>query len=126
MPKIIAFDEEARRSLEAGMATNLPDVLDPALLRPGRIDRIYEVGYPSTDGRERTFQGYLDKITHNLTEDQVHKLAIISPRGTGASIKDIVNESLVVAIREDRDVVTFQDVIRARHLKTHGLGLDLP
>ncbi|HEX2384586.1 MAG TPA: AAA family ATPase [Acidimicrobiales bacterium] len=102
------------------MATNLPDVLDPAMLRPGRIDRIYEVGYPSTDGRQRTFQGYLDKITHNLTEEQVRKLAIISPRGTGASIKDIVNEALVVALREDRDVVTFQDVIRARHLKTHG------
>jgi ATP-dependent Zn protease len=102
------------------MATNLPDVLDPAMLRPGRIDRIYEVGYPSTEGRQRTFEGYLDKITHNLTEEQVRKLAIISPRGTGASIKDIVNESLVVTLREGREVVTFQDVIRARHLKTHG------
>ena len=50
----------------------------------------------------------------------MRKLAIISPRGTGASIKDIVNESLVVAFREGREVVTFQDVIRARHLKTHG------
>jgi ATP-dependent Zn protease len=102
------------------MATNLPDVLDPAMLRPGRIDRIYEVGYPSTEGRERTFHGYLDKITHNLTQEQVRKLALISPRATGASIKDIVNEGLVVALREGRDVVTFQDVIRARHLKTHG------
>ncbi len=102
------------------MATNLPDVLDPAMLRPGRIDRIYEVGYPSTEGRQRTFEGYLDKIKHNLTEEQVRKLAIISPRGTGASIKDIVNESLVVTLREGREVVTFQDVIRARHLKTHG------
>ncbi len=102
------------------MATNLPDVLDPAMLRPGRIDRIYEVGYPSTAGRQRTFEGYLDKITHNLSEEQVRKLAIISPRGTGASIKDIVNESLVVTLRDGREVVTFQDVIRARHLKTHG------
>ncbi len=102
------------------MATNLPDVLDPALLRPGRIDRVYEVGYPSTPGRERTYRGYLDKINHVLTDDQIHKLALISRRGTGASIKDIVNEALVVAIRDGRDTVTYRDMITAKHLKEHG------
>src|SRR5437588_3726506 len=106
------------------MATNQPDVLDSALLRPGRIDRIYEVGYPSTHGRERTYQGYLDKIPHELTADNVHKLAVISTRGTGASIKDIVNEALVIALRDGRDVVTFQDMIKAKHLKEHGPASD--
>ena len=43
------------------MATNMPESLDQALLRPGRIDRIYKVGYPSKDGRKRTFEGYLDQ-----------------------------------------------------------------
>ena len=38
------------------MATNMPGALDPALLRPGRIDRMYKVGYPSKDGRVRTFE----------------------------------------------------------------------
>ena len=61
------------------MATNLPDALDPALLRPGRIDRIYRVGYPSKAGRVRTYEGYLDKTRHELTAEQIDKLATITP-----------------------------------------------
>ena len=49
------------------MATNMPEALDEALLRPGRIDRIYKVGYPSKAGRIRTYEGYLDKVKHELT-----------------------------------------------------------
>ncbi len=48
-------------------ATNLPTALDAALLRPGRIDRMYKVGYPMKDGRARTFHGYFDKIRHTVT-----------------------------------------------------------
>src|SRR5207245_10765259 len=43
------------------MATNMPSALDEALLRPGRIDRIYKVGYPSKAGRIRTYEGYFSK-----------------------------------------------------------------
>ena len=50
------------------MATNMPEALDEALLRPGRIDRIYKVGYPSKAGRVRTYEGYLDKVPHELTD----------------------------------------------------------
>ena len=50
------------------MATNMPEALDEALLRPGRIDRIYRVGYPSKAGRIRTYQGYLDKVAHEVTD----------------------------------------------------------
>ena len=106
------------------MATNLPDVLDPALLRPGRIDRMYKVGYPSSDGRQRTYEGYLAKVSHDLTDEQVRRLAVISPQATGASIKDIVNEALVIAIRDGRDTITCQDIIKAKHLKTHGPAED--
>ncbi|MFC7583554.1 AAA family ATPase [Nonomuraea antimicrobica] len=49
------------------MATDRPDALDEALLRPGRIDRIYQVGYPSRAGRVRTYQGYFGKVWHELT-----------------------------------------------------------
>ena len=103
------------------MASNMPQSLDEALLRPGRIDRIYKVGYPSKEGRRRTFEGYLSKIEHELTDEQVEKLAVISPYATGASIKDMVNEALVIALRDGRDRVGWADIIRAKQLKEHGL-----
>jgi ATP-dependent Zn protease len=102
------------------MASNLPEALDPALLRPGRIDRIYRVGYPSKAGRVRTYQGYFDKTTHNLSQTQIEKLAVITPYATGAEMKDLVNEALIYAIRENRDLITWQDVIKAKHLKALG------
>jgi cell division protease FtsH len=102
------------------MATNLPEALDEALLRPGRIDRIYKVGYPSKAGRVRTYQGYLDKVKHDLTEEQIDKLATITPYATGATIKDMVNEALITAIRSDRDTITWRDIVRAKQLKELG------
>jgi ATP-dependent Zn protease len=102
------------------MATNMPSALDEALLRPGRIDRIYKVGYPSKAGRIRTYEGYFAKVQHELTEEQVDKLATITPYATGATIKDLVNESLITAIRNGRDVITWPDVIKAKQLKELG------
>ncbi len=102
------------------MATNMPQSLDEALLRPGRIDRIYKVGYPSKAGRVRTYEGYFKKVQHELSPEQMDKLATITPYATGASIKDLVNEALITAIRDDRDVITWADVIRAKHLKSLG------
>jgi ATP-dependent Zn protease len=102
------------------MATNLPEALDEALLRPGRIDRIYKVGYPSKAGRVRTYEGYFAKVRHELTTEQMDKLAVITPYATGATIKDLVNESLITAIRNGREVITWQDVIRAKQLKELG------
>jgi cell division protease FtsH len=102
------------------MATNMPQALDEALLRPGRIDRIYRVGFPSKEGRKRTYQGYLDKVKHQVTPEQVDKLATITPYATGATIKDLVNEALVVAIRDGRDVITWKDIIKAKLLKSLG------
>jgi cell division protease FtsH len=102
------------------MATNMPEALDEALLRPGRIDRIYKVGYPSKAGRVRTYEGYLAKVRHELTDEQIDKLAIITPYATGATIKDMVNEALITAIRDGRDVISWQDVIKAKQLKELG------
>jgi cell division protease FtsH len=102
------------------MATNMPDSLDPALLRPGRIDRIYKIGYPTKAGRRRTYQGYFDKISHELTPEQIDKLAEITPYTTGAKIKDLVNEALILAIKDGRDVATWSDVTRAKLLKDAG------
>ena len=107
------------------MATNMPESLDEALLRPGRIDRMYRVGYPSKAGRVRTYQGYLEKISHSLSAEEVEKLAIITPYATGATIKDLVNESLIMAIRNGRTSVTWTDVLKAKQLKQLGPSEDV-
>jgi cell division protease FtsH len=101
-------------------ATNMPDALDRALLRPGRIDRLYQVGYPRKDGRIRTYEGYFEKITHEVTPEEIERLAVMTPGATGASIKDLVNEAVLVALREERLVVTWADVLHARYLRRVG------
>jgi ATP-dependent Zn protease len=103
------------------MATNLPESLDEALLRPGRIDRKFRVGYPSREGRIRTYRGYLDKVKNTLTEADVERLATSSPYASGAVIKDIVNEGLMAALRDGREVVEWRDIIAAKSLKEHGV-----
>jgi cell division protease FtsH len=105
-------------------ATNMPQSLDEAMLRPGRVDRIYKVGYPQLQGRKETFQYYLDKVKHELTDEHLTKLATISPYATGATIKDMVNEALVIAIRDARDSIAWKDIIDAKRLKEHGLPDD--
>jgi cell division protease FtsH len=102
------------------MATNMPQALDEALLRPGRIDRIYKVGYPSKAGRIRTYDGYLAKVSHELTREEVDRLATITPYATGASIKDMVNEALINAIRDGRQAITWKDIMKAKQLKDLG------
>jgi cell division protease FtsH len=102
------------------MATNMPSALDEALLRPGRLDRMYRVGYPSKEGRKRTYEGYLAKVRHEITADQIDHLATITPYATGATIKDLVNESLIAALRDGRDVITWADVTRAKLAKSVG------
>ncbi len=55
---------------------------------------MYRVGYPSGGPEKRTYQGYLAKVAHELDAEQVDHLATITPYATGATIKDLVNESL--------------------------------
>lgn len=107
------------------MATNMPEALDEALLRPGRIDRMYRVGYPSKAGRVRTYEGYLAKVSHSLSSQEVDKLATITPYATGATIKDTINEALITAIRNGRTSITWPDVIKAKQLKELGPSEDV-
>ncbi len=102
------------------MATNMPDSLDPALLRPGRIDRQFRVGYPSLDGRITTYRMYLNKSSHNLSEEEIAKFARLTPAASGAKVKDMVNEALLIARKEGRTLITYQDLVKARHLKELG------
>ncbi len=102
----------------------MPQSLDEAMLRPGRIDRIYKVGYPSKEGRKATYDYYFAKVQHDLTPADIDKLATMTPYATGASIQDMVNEALVIAIRDGREVINWADVTRAKQLKEHGLPDD--
>ncbi len=107
------------------MATNMPEALDEALLRPGRIDRMYRVGYPSKAGRVRTYEGYLAKVSHSLTSEEIDKLATITPYATGATIKDLINEALIMAIRNGRTSILWSDVLKAKQLKELGPAEDV-
>ncbi len=107
------------------MATNMPEALDEALLRPGRIDRMYRVGYPSKAGRVRTYEGYLAKVSHSLSAGEIDKLATITPYATGATIKDTINEALIMAIRDGRTSLTWTDVVKAKQLKDLGPSEDV-
>ncbi len=107
------------------MATNMPEALDEALLRPGRIDRMYRVGYPSKVGRVRTYEGYLAKVSHSLSREEIEKLATITPYATGATIKDTINEALIMAIRNGRTSITWTDVVKAKQLKDLGPAEDV-
>ena len=55
---------------------------------------------------------------------QIDRLAVISPYATGAIIKDIVNEALIIAMRDGRDTITWADMLKAKHIKTHGIPDD--
>ena len=102
------------------MATNMPNALDEAMLRPGRIDRIYKVGFPSKEGRRQTIAGYLNKVEHKLTEAEVDKLATVTPYYSGAKIKDMVNEALILAVRDGREAIEWPDIWKAKALKELG------
>ena len=102
------------------LATNMPNALDEAMLRPGRIDRIYKVGYPSKEGRKETLVGYLNKVSHSLTEEEIEKLAVVTPMYSGARIKDLVNEALIIAIRDGRESIVWPDIWKAKALKELG------
>ena len=94
-------------------ATNRPDVLDSALLRPGRFDRQISIDRPDVKGREAIFKVHLGpiKISENL---DVHKLAEQTPGFAGADIANVCNEAALIAARNNKtgvDMKDFQDAI---------------
>ncbi|MBZ2178025.1 MAG: ATP-dependent zinc metalloprotease FtsH [Acidobacteria bacterium] len=89
-------------------ATNRPDVLDPALLRPGRFDRRVVVGRPDVKGREQILRVHTKKVP--LGDDvDLMVLARGTPGFAGADLSNLVNEAALVAARQNRKVVTQLD-----------------
>lgn len=93
-------------------ATNRPDILDDALLRPGRFDRIIDIPVPSPEARRQIFRIHTQRMSIAPDID-FDGLAAHTDAATGADIKAVCTEAGMFAIREDRDVVTNQDFDRA-------------
>ncbi|EQD43289.1 proteasome-activating nucleotidase, partial [mine drainage metagenome] len=93
-------------------ATNRPDILDDALLRPGRFDRIIEIPVPSEVGRAEIFRIHSHGMAIRETIDW-EALAVRCEGATGADIRSICTEAGMWAIREERDSVTLVDFERA-------------
>jgi len=94
-------------------ATNRPDVLDNALLRPGRFDRQISIDRPDLVGREAIFKVHLVPIKVSQTLD-IHKLAEQTPGFAGADIANVCNEAALIAARKGKNAVDmsdFQDAI---------------
>jgi AFG3 family protein len=89
-------------------ATNRPDVLDPALLRPGRFDRQISIDKPDLVGREAIFKVHLKPLTLDTDVDP-KKLAAQTPGFAGAEIANVCNEAALIAARRNKDKVGMQD-----------------
>ena len=82
-------------------ATNRPELLDPALLRPGRFDRVININLPNIEARERIFEVYCSNLPKNDIID-TRKLSILSEGFSGAEIKSVVTEAAISAISDGR------------------------
>jgi cell division protease FtsH len=94
-------------------ATNRPDVLDPALLRPGRFDRQVVVDAPDVKGREGILRVHLRRIPLDTHVD-VRSLAKATPGMSGADLQNLVNEAALLAARRDHDKVYMEDLDDAK------------
>ena len=94
-------------------ATNRPDVLDPALLRPGRFDRQVVVDMPDVKEREAIFRLHASKIPIDGEVD-LERLARATPGSSGAEIANMVNEAALFAARKNKKKVTMEDFEEAR------------
>jgi cell division protease FtsH len=94
-------------------STNRPDVLDPALLRPGRFDRHITVGRPTLKGREEILKVHVREVPLDANVD-LRRLAEATVGLTGADLRNIVNEAALWAARNDKKVVHMSDFEYAR------------
>lgn len=93
-------------------ATNRPEVLDKALLRPGRFDRRIIVEKPDLIGREAILQVHGKKVTLDSSVN-LHDIALATSGATGADLANMVNEGALLAVKENRKTVRQQDLMEA-------------
>ena len=93
-------------------ATNRPEILDKALLRPGRFDRRINVELPDLKGREAVLQVHAKKVKMADSID-LHKIALATPGAAGADLANMINEAALRAVRMDRKEVIQEDLMEA-------------
>ncbi|MFC3419242.1 ATP-dependent zinc metalloprotease FtsH [Salinicoccus hispanicus] len=93
-------------------ATNRPDILDPALLRPGRFDRQIPVGRPDVKGREAVLKVHAKNKPFDDTVD-LAALAARTPGFSGADLENLLNEAALVAARQEKSKIDMRDVDEA-------------
>jgi ATP-dependent Zn protease len=106
-------------------STNRADQLDPALLRPGRFDRVLSFELPSKVGRRQLLDYYLAKKAHDADLDSEERRDAFAAMTTGyspAKIEGLLDEALISAVRRHSDVMTWSDVEHARLVMEVGLG----
>jgi cell division protease FtsH len=99
---------EANEAVIVIAATNRPDVLDPALLRPGRFDRRVMVSLPDVRGRKEILNVHMKKIKH-VENISVDKIALGTPGFSGADLENLCNEAALIAARNDMKLVAEKD-----------------
>jgi cell division protease FtsH len=101
-------------------ATNRPQVLDPALTRPGRLDRVLEVYVPDSVGRRDIIEHYLSKKAH-VADIEIDLMVADSIEWTPIKIKTIINEALIKAHDDGREALTYRDWLAAADEREMGL-----
>jgi ATP-dependent Zn protease len=95
-------------------ATNREDILDPALVRPGRFDYKVCLELPDFNLRMELFKLYLEKFGYkSFDEDHIQTLAELSKEFTGAMIEGLVNDAATHALANKQETITFEDLVRA-------------
>jgi len=110
-------------------ATNRKDMLDSALLRPGRFDRTIEITLPSIKEREQIFNVHLKKIKVNEKlpkEEYARKISALTPGFSGADIKNICNEAAIIAARKNLENVSIKEFEEATERVIAGIEKKMP
>merc|ERR1711898_67601 len=103
---------DPRGNIKVLMATNRPDTLDPALLRPGRLDRKVEFGLPDLEGRTHILRIHAKTMAADR-DIRYELLARLCPNTTGAELRSVCTEAGMFAIRGRRKSITEKDMIDA-------------
>src|SRR5712692_6507550 len=101
-------------------ATNIPQSLDPALLRPGRFDRKIHVAPPTDKYRSEVIEYYLDKVKH-YPNISIRNLVDLMVEYTPVAINHVINEAVIIAHFDVRDSVTYKDLVEAQDVHEFGL-----